>query len=326
MAAAALCSGRPLTHALLNSRTIARTLDRVRRERAPDVVLSFCSSMAQFALMPALADLPLVLDMVDVDSKKWATMGAVDRSPRGWIYRREGTRLAQFEARITNRARTTVVVNEKERTLLLGLAPGADVRVLENGIDTQLFRPWPAPTEEDTVTFCGVFSYEPNVAGALWLLREVWPRVRAARPQARLSLVGGEPRRDLFAAAEGDASVTITGRVPDVRPYLWSAALAVAPLRIARGVQTKVLEAAASGLPSVVTTTVSDGLPAEIRKACRVADDPERFAACIIELLAAGPAARRALATAASLHDLDWSVTLAPLMPILESARAARTN
>jgi sugar transferase (PEP-CTERM/EpsH1 system associated) len=326
LAARALCSRRPLTHALLNSRQVAGILTRIRRERAPDVVLSFCSGMAQFALTRALADLPLVLDMVDVDSAKWASMGAANRSPRGWVYRREATQLARFEADITRRARTTVVVNERERAALLRLAPGADVRILANGIDLEYFAQWPEPTAEDRVTFCGVFSYEPNAAGALWLLREVWPRVRASRPGARLTLVGSAPRRDLIAAAGADSSVTLTGRVPDVRPYLWNAAVAVAPLQIAQGVQTKVFEAAAAGLPSVVTGPVFEGLPPTIRQTCLVADSPDEFAARILELLGAGPAARRARARAASLRDLDWKVTLAPLMPILESAVSTRLD
>ncbi len=324
LAAVALCSGRPLTHALLNSRQIAGALARVRHERRPDVVLAFCSGMAQFAVTPVLADLPLVLDMVDVDSRKWASMGAADWSPKGWVYRRESTQLGRFEAEITRRARTTTVVNERERAVLLGLAPGADVRVLANGLDAKFFTPWPAPTGDERVVFCGVLGYEPNAAGVLWLLREVWPRVRASRPGAHLTLVGPGPRRELINAAGADPSVTVTGRVPDVRPYLWNAALAVAPLHIARGVQTKVLEAAASGLPSVVTTPVFDGLPPEIRKACLVADGRDDFAACILELLGAGAAARRALASAASLTDLDWNVTLAPLLPILESAASTR--
>ena len=326
MAALALCSGGPLTHALLNSRQIAGVLARVRHERQPDVVLAFCSGMAQFAVLPVLADVPLVLDMVDVDSKKWALMGAADRSPKGWVYRREGTRLGQFEQEITRRARTTTVVNERERAVLQSLAPGADVRVLANGLDAEFFRPSGAPTEDDRVVFCGVLSYEPNAAGVLWLLREVWPRVRASRPDAQLTLVGSAPRRELLAAAQADPSVTVTGRVPDVRPYLWSAALAVAPLHIARGVQTKVLEAVASGLPSVVTTPVFEGLPTEIRKACLAADGRDDFAARILEMLAAGAAARRARASAASLGDLDWKVTLAPLVPILECAAGRRGN
>ncbi len=122
------------------------------------------------------------------------------------------------------------------------------------------------------MVFTGVFSYQPNEDGALWLIDHVWPRVRATVPQAHLTLVGMGPSPTLRRRA-ADAGVEVTGAVPDVRPYLWRAAVAVAPLETARGVQNKVLEAVAAGLPAVVTPAVFEGLPDAVRPACRVAAD-----------------------------------------------------
>ena len=136
--------------------------------------------------------------------------------------------------------------------------------------------------------FTAVFDYAPNADGAVWFAQQVWPRVRAARPSARLTLAGSSPTGAVRRLAE-DASIEVTGRVEDMRPYLWRSAVAVAPIFQSRGVQNKVLEAAAAGLPSVVTRTVGDGLPHQVLPACRIADTADAFAAAVIELLSLSP-------------------------------------
>jgi glycosyltransferase involved in cell wall biosynthesis len=165
-----------------------------------------------------------------------------------------------------------------------------------------------------------VFNYAPNVEGALWLARDVWPRVRAMRPDARLTLAGAHPARSIRRLAANDKSIEVTGQVPDMRPYLWRSAIAVAPLFTARGVQNKVLEAVAAGLPAVVTPAVLAGLPAEVVPACRMAAEPESYARAILDLLALTPAARRRLAARAQLADLAWSIRLAPLVRLIGRA------
>jgi glycosyltransferase involved in cell wall biosynthesis len=219
------------------------------------------------------------------------------------------------------RARATLVVNERECDALSRVAPGANIRIVGNGIDVEYFRPQDEPRRELRVVFCGVMNYEPNVEGAIWLIHEVWPHVRARLPGATLMIVGSDPRRDLCAAAAADPSVTVTGRVPDVRPYLWQSAVAVAPLRTARGVQNKVLEATAAGLPSIVTPAVLDGLPRGVRQACRAVEGSIPFAAAITETLSMPPRERDALVASADVSDLTWDRQLAPLLPILEDAK-----
>jgi len=112
----------------------------------------------------------------------------------------------------------------------------------------------------------------------------------------------------------------VTGAVPDVRPYLWNAAISVAPLKTARGLQNKVLEAVAAGLPTVITSEVSAGLQAAVAPACRVADSPERFAEQVLSLLECSAAKRRDLAFQADLSQLTWASQLALLQPVLASA------
>jgi glycosyltransferase involved in cell wall biosynthesis len=168
-------------------------------------------------------------------------------------------------------------------------------------------------------------DYAPNEDAALWLAQEIWPAVRAARPDATLTFVGPNPTARLTGACAADASIHITGRVPDVRPALWDSAVSVAPLRVARGLQNKALEALAAGLPTVITSAVAAGLPPSALAGCAVADTAAECAARILELLALDPDGRRARAARADLDAFSWSTTLAPLRTILQAAIDART-
>jgi len=317
-----LPSQRPLTHALLDAPDITDVIARVRRDRQPDVVLAYCSGMARFALEPALADLPCVVDMVDADSAKWAALAETTPWPKRYVYTREARCLSRFEARAMQHASATLVVNAREREILRRLTPDARILIVENGIDVDAFTPTAAPTEDPTVIFCGVMNYAPNSAGAAWLAREAWPIVRATLPAARLLLVGASPTQDVRALADADRSIAVTGTVPDVRPFLAQSAVAAAPLHTARGIQNKVLEAVAAGLPCVVTSTVADGLPKDVEPACLVADAAQAFADALLALLHQSGRERRALAASASLDRLRWTSRLQQVPDILRDAAA----
>lgn len=325
-ALATLPTSGTLTHALLDAPDLERVIRRTVDANRPDVVLAFCSGMARFALQPPLDGIPFVLDMVDVDSLKWKDLGTTARLPARWIYATEAKRLARFEATASRRAHAVLVVNTRERSSLLEVAPGANVQVIPNGIALADFAPPAPPAVEPRVTFCGIMNYAPNEEAALWMARDVWPLVRAKRPDARLSLVGASPTPAVRRLASLDSTVEVTGTVPDVRPYLWRSAVAVAPLRLARGIQNKVLEAVAAGLPCVITPPVYEGLPAEVMAATVLADSVESCAAAVLDLLSRSPAERRDIARRADLQALAWGDRLAPLLPLLESARSHATN
>jgi sugar transferase (PEP-CTERM/EpsH1 system associated) len=319
-----LASSRPLTHSLLDAPDAIGKLRQLVETSPPDVVLAYCSSMARFAMESPLNKFPFVLDMVDVDSEKWKSLGERAAAPRSWIYRREWRTLSAFERQATERARTTLVVSEAERDALLTLAPMADVRVVPIGVDVEAVAPQGPPSEQPVVIFCGVMDYEPNIEGVRWFADEIWPGVRAARSNAQFTIVGANPPASVRQLAERDPSILVTGRVETVQPYLWGAAVAVAPLRVARGVQTKVLEALAAGLPTVVTSSVLKGLPAGLERGCLVADDAEAFAAAVNRLLSASPGARRAMAASSRVGALNWPDQLAATESILgRAARAA---
>jgi sugar transferase (PEP-CTERM/EpsH1 system associated) len=259
-----LLTDTPLTHTLLDSPEMSGAIAGALDGWRPDVVLAYCSGVAPVALAEPLAGIPLVVDFVDLDSAKWRSLSKSSAPPRSWIFAREARCLSRFETDVARIARETTVVNERERDALLAICPDARVEVVANGVECDRLQPFQPPASEPSVVFSGVFNYAPNVEGALWLAQEVWPRVRAVMPAARLTLAGAHPVRSIRRLGGNDHSIEVTGEVPDIRRYLWRAAVSVAPLLTARGVQNKVLEAVAAGLPAVVTPAVWDGLPAEV--------------------------------------------------------------
>jgi sugar transferase (PEP-CTERM/EpsH1 system associated) len=320
-----LGSKTPLTHSLLDSPSLDPILHSIFRERRPDVVLAYCSSMAKFALETPLSAVPTVIDMVDVDSVKWQSLAATSRFGLHWIYQREQACLSAFEGKAVRQAFATAVINDREQTALEQIAPGARIEVIPVGVDSAHFqRPDLPAVESADVVFCGVMNYVPNEEAAVWLAERVWPLVKAANPHARLTLVGSNPTRRVKQLGS-DPTIHVTGHVPDVRDYLWRAAVAVAPLQIARGIQTKVLEALAAGLPTVITPVVADGLPPEALRGCRVAETADRFAATIVETLALPAAARAAVAASADFRRLTWSARLQPLSDLLLEAASLKT-
>lgn len=327
-AAAALLTERPLTHALLDAPGLSETLTRIVAERPPDVVFAYCSGMARFAMQPPLDQIPMVLDFVDVDSCKWRDLAATAALPMSWLYRREARTLGAFEARAAAHARAALVVNDREAVNARALTPSANVEVVLNGVEIDRLRPPAAPSSRPRVVFCGMMDYQPNHDGMMWFVRAVWPLIRASRPDASLAIVGANPLPPLTRLCATDPSITVTGRVPDVREWLWGAAVAVAPLHVARGVQNKALEAIAAGLPIVMTAAVAGGLPAQAAPATRVADTPAIFAARVVELLNRSPRERRAIAQRCNFETLQWSHTLDKLWGILHgsSRRIARTS
>lgn len=254
--ASALLSGQPLSLPYYADAGLARWVERTLHERSIDAALVFSSSMAQY--VHGRPGLRVLLDLVDVDSAKWERFGADRAGPLGWIYRREARHLLAYEREIVHAAERSYFVTAHETALFQALAPECAGRVepMGNGVDAGYFapdpaRPSPFAADETPVVFTGAMDYWPNVDAVHWFATEVLPALRARHPRLRLHVVGRNPSATVRALA-GDA-VAVTGTVPDVRPYLQHAAVAVAPLRIARGIQNKVLEAMAMGRPVVAS-------------------------------------------------------------------------
>jgi sugar transferase (PEP-CTERM/EpsH1 system associated) len=319
-----LPGGRPTTHTMLDAPDLEAVVSEVASLRRPDVVLAYCSGMARLAFGPSLRRLPFVLDMVDVDSAKWSALADVTRGPLRWVYRREARVLRAFEAYAAPRAVANMVVTDRERATLCSIAPAARVDVVPNGVDVDALQPRNPPADSQTVVFCGVMNYAPNEQAALLLAREVWPLVRQSTPAAQLKIVGAYPTRLVQSLADTRTGIEVTGSVPDVRPHLWSSAIAAAPIVTARGIQNKVLEAVAAGLPTVVTPNIFESLPDTVRPACVVGQAASDLAHAISRLLALSPTERRAMATRADVAALTWERQLEPAVRLLEDASAGR--
>ncbi|WP_300452758.1 TIGR03087 family PEP-CTERM/XrtA system glycosyltransferase [Accumulibacter sp.] len=242
-------------------------VDRTLREQRIDAVVVFSSVMAQY--VQGRRELRQLVDFVDVDSAKWTQYAANHRWPMSWLYRREGERLLAYERSVARQAERSFFVTDNESDLFRRLAPECAERVeaMGNGVDADYFSPEHAFTspygaEEVPLVFTGAMDYWPNIDAVTWFATEILPRLRVNWPQARFYIVGRSPSPAVQALAS--EQVVVTGTVPDVRPYLQPPAVVVAPLRLARGIQNKVLEAMAMGLPVVASAecaTAVDALP-----------------------------------------------------------------
>jgi len=284
----ALLSPRPLSLAYYRSRELRR---RLLGRPAFDVVVAFSSTMAPFA--DACQARRRVLDLCDLDSEKWALFADASRFPRSFVYRLEASRLGRFEAKCCRRFDSVVLVSAAEACALRARAPDGPIHVVPNGIDLEYYDPARVEARGDgkTAVFCGAMDYRSNVDAVVRYATAIHPRVRRRVPDARFKVVGSRPAPEVLALATIEG-VSVTGRVPDVRPELLSCAVSVAPLRLGRGVPNKVLEALALGLPVVTTSNGAAGIELARFPGASVADEPERFADEVVRFLEAARAGR----------------------------------
>jgi sugar transferase (PEP-CTERM/EpsH1 system associated) len=280
-ALAALATGTPLTVAIFNEPKLRR---RVRACMASgiDAVFVFSSGMASF--VEDYADLPRIIHFADLDSLKWQRWSEMGSPPLSWIYGLEAGRLLRYERHLAHSYDCSVVCSARELDDLRRLMPGAPARCVRNGVDLDYFAPMPVEKQRHSLVFTGVMNYFPNVDAVGWFCQEILPLVRAEVPDVTFTICGARPDRKVLALQELPG-VTVTGAVPDVRPYLARASASVQPLRAARGIQNKLLEAMAMGLPVVATSTVFNGIEATAGADLLVADEPREFAAHVTRLL-----------------------------------------
>jgi sugar transferase (PEP-CTERM/EpsH1 system associated) len=278
---AGLTMGGPLSLPYFRSRALRRRLASRLDSAAYDLVYASSTPMAQYARG---LDLPVVMDFVDVDSDKWRQYAERSRPPVNWLYRTEGRRLETAEADVARWARVCLLATEAEEKLLKGFAPWARSAVMANGIDLDYYQPVGGPSGRPVVLFTGAMDYLPNVDAVGYFCDEILPRVRREVPETRFYIVGLNPTPDVQRLGSR-AGVTVTGSVPDVRPYYARASVCVAPLRIGRGIQNKVLQGMAMGLPLVVSSLAGRGLDAEPGRHLEVADAPAPFADHVVRLL-----------------------------------------
>lgn len=319
-----LLTGEALTLPYYRNARMANWVRDTVSKHAIKQAVVFCSSMAQYTR--DMADLHCVVDFVDVDSAKW-TRYAEDRSgPMAWLYRREGVRLAAFESDVAMHCAASVLVSDAEAALFREVAPAALARIFSvgNGVNADFFSPSDAlasPYEAGDlpVVFTGAMDYWPNIDAVCAFADEVWPAILARWPQARFCVVGMNPS-DAVKSLASRERITVTGTVPDVRPWLQHARVVVAPLRVARGVQNKILEAMAMGRPVVASATCAVGVAAEAGREFVIADAAPDWLDAVGKLLADEVAAAEMgrCARARILADFSWEAHLKKFKELLD--------
>jgi polysaccharide biosynthesis protein PslH len=327
--AAALLTGKAITAASFASPRLAEYLKRLFQENSFDDVVVFGSAMAPYLFRTEFNPHRVLFDMVDVDSDKWRQYSDASAGFFKWLYRREAVTLEKTERKAARLFGKTLLVSEFEAETFRKIAPESASRIgsLTNGVDLTYFAPGtfdnPFSERECPIVMTGHMDYRPNYEGALWFAREILPLVQKSVTNARAYFVGASPSPALRAAVGPD--IVVTGRVPDVRPYLQFAGAVVAPLRIARGVQNKVLEAMAMAKPVVATREATRALGVRSGIHLWVANDPQHFADAILSALKGNDRDK----IARSGHEYvvqnhSWQAVLANLDTELESVRQAQ--
>ncbi len=316
--------GEPLTFPFYRDMGMTRAVADARA-RGPVAELAFSSSMAPYLSKRAAA--PVIIDLCDADSAKWAEYGKRKGWPISAVYAREGRLLERAETAIINRADAAFAITEEEADLL-GSREGVakPVHWFANGVDTEYFAPQAAPhAARIDAVFVGAMDYWANVDAVTWLAQEIWPQVRQSIADATLFVVGSKPDAAVLAL-HGRDGVTVTGRVDDVRPYIAASKIVVAPMRIARGIQNKVLEAMAMAKAVVATPAGLEGIDATAGTEAIAAASANAFAQECVRLIddTAAAAAIGRSAHARIRSDYQWPAQLSRLDAVLDALIAGR--
>jgi sugar transferase (PEP-CTERM/EpsH1 system associated) len=332
-----LFSKRPLTLPYFYSAKVDVKIKEVIQRKKFDVIYIYSSSMAQYVLDEK--NTPKLMDFIDMDSDKWKQYSRFARFPAKIIYGLESNRLRMYEEKIAQSVDCCVVTSLEEakkfKTSILGgmawskgnplpkgqagMAWWPKVEVVPNGVDFEYFKPGQGGYEKNCLIFSGRMDYFANVDGILYFYKEILQSIKAEIPDIRLYIVGANPPRKVQKLAQFD-NIIVTGFVDDIRPYLEKSAVCVVPLRIACGVQNKILEAMSTGVPVVTTRQALLGIEAVPGRDILVEDDPKRFAQKTIELLKRKELRNMISQNARRLVEekFNWNVNLRKLDKILE--------
>lgn len=321
-----LFGNEALTLPYYRSAGLQAWVDRTLREQRIDAAIVFSSAMAQY--VTSVSNLRTLVDFVDVDSAKWTQYAPNHRWPLSWLYRREGERLLAYERSVARQVTHSFFVTDAETELFCSRAPECRGRVdaMCNGVDAEFFSPEhgldsPFGNNERPLVFTGAMDYWPNVDAVSWFVAEILPALLRSHSDLKFYIVGRSPTPAVIALA--NEHVVVTGTVPDVRPYLRYAAAVVAPLRLARGIQNKVLEAMAMGAPVVASQECAGPVDAVQERDFLTAGTVEDYQHQIERLLqspeqavAMGKAARTQV-----LKRYSWDAHLSRIDRFIENTR-----
>ena len=331
-----LLTRTPLTIPCFSSGQLRAAVREAMSQRQYDRIFVYCSAMGQYVPWRALSSatastpgsgrrIPVLMDLVDMDSDKWAQYAAATRFPMSALYQHEARNLRAHERQLCMKADCVLVATEREAALARQIAPEARIHVVPVGVDAAHFTPAATRAEGTSrrVVFTGDMGYFPNRDAATFFALQVLPLIRRQVPDARFVIVGRNPGRRI-EQLRSLPYIEVTGVVPDVRPWLAQATVAVAPLRIATGIQTKILEAMASGLPVVATARAAQGLPRAIADLVETGESAEALAASVARLLLnpqlartrGGESRRRVVA------ECSWDISFHRLLRLIDDPYA----
>jgi sugar transferase (PEP-CTERM/EpsH1 system associated) len=324
--AGGLLTGKPLSLPYYTNKAMQNWVLAQKQTYHIDRVVIYSSVMAQFIqnLQPAFTS--SVVDFVDIDSDKWLQYAHKQRWPMSWVYRREGKKLLSFEKQIAALAQASLFVSTAEADMFKRLAPqlSAKISFYNNGVDTEYFKPSdtassPYPAEKKIIVFTGAMDYWPNSDAVYWYATQILPKIVAADADVEFYIVGSNPSQMVLQLAK-KPNINVTGRVADIRPYMQFADIAVAPMRVARGVQNKVLEAMAMEVPVIVSQQGLEGISAVNGQEIVLAGSVEQQVSTAVKMLSndhqdIGAAARQRV-----LQDFNWHESLPIVKKWIESS------
>ena len=294
-AARSLVQGGSLTQGFYGGKGYQKAVDDALRRGRFDAVLAFSSSVASYA--EAIDCDIKIVDFVDVDSDKWGQLAKVSAFPLSFLYKLEQKRLAKFETQISTWSTVNMFISPAEAELYRQQGGQGEIAVLPMCTELEVRRlpldqvPYQGaapgtvePSNEARLIFVGTLNYYPNIDAVIYFTEQIFPLIRQKFPRASFEIVGRNPPKTVTALGKIDG-VRVLGEVPDVRSYLVRADVSVAPLRIARGVQSKVLEAMGMGVPVVATPSAIQGIDVANGQELLIGQTAEEFAACVIRLL-----------------------------------------
>lgn len=323
----ALVTGTPASVQYFASDALHTAVDGLLRCQVVDVIYAFSGQMAQF-VPPKHPGVSFIMDFVDVDSAKFEEIAKASTGFRKWAHEWEACRLRNFEAAAAKHADLNLFVSEAEAALFrqrTGLIHER-VKALSNGVDLEHYQPRARSRHSDQkpaqIVFTGQMDYHPNVDAVCYFARAVMPLIRQEKPDARFAIVGRAPKPEVLAL-NTLPGVIVTGEVPDTRPWLADADCVVAPLKIARGIQNKVLEAMAMAKPVMASSQAAEGLAITHGLEAMIADDAQSEAAAVLQILN-DPAAAATMGCRARRHveqHFAWPVVTERLGLLMEAAR-----
>ena len=317
-----LPSPAPSSMGFFYSPALARRVRELLARERFDLIFVHCSSMAQY--VAGVQHVPKILDFGDMDSQKWLEYARYKPFPLSAGYWLEGKKLERAEKRLARLFDLCTATTHAEWETLESYRSGVATDWFPNGVDSSYFAPTAEPYDPDTICFVGRMDYYPNQECMLDFCANVLPRIQARRPRTKLVIVGADPS-PAVKRLEKLPGVTVTGSVPDVRPYLQSSALMVVPLNIARGTQNKILEAMACGVPVVTSAVAAGGVDAIASEHFFVANNIEEHVSAVLRILG-NRSERERLASAGRSRMLShhaWDRSMQRLDKIIERCLSA---